>query len=812
MIQMYQIIRKCFLTVFLLMFIVIAGFSQTITVFDQETKQPLEGVNIFTQDRSLAQVTNSNGQASISSFKDKENIIFSYVGYQRVTYSYEQILGMGNRIGLEQKSLTMSNIVVSASRWSQDSKETPVSIARVTPSDIRLQNPQTAADLLGVSNEVFIQKSQLGGGSPVIRGFATNRVLLVVDGVRMNNAIFRGGNLQNVISLDANAIENTEITFGPGSVLYGSDAIGGVMSFNTITPRFSFSEEPAVDGSFLTRVSSANWERTGHFDFNLGFQNWASVTSVTYTHYDDLRMGDNGPSDYLRREFVRRINGQDMVLENNRENIQKSSGYSQLNLMQKFRFRPDEHWDLQAGVHYSTTTDLPRYDRLTERDSNGQFSNAEWYYGPQQWFTSNVSASYNSKNSLFDRLKTTAAFQNYEESRNDRDFQDPNRRNRNENVRAYSLNLDFEKSLTEESNLSYGLEGVVNTVHSDAQVKNINTGATSPTSSRYPDGSTWQSYAAFVKYTNNLSDQWTLTLGSRYNRYIINASFSGRLGAAFPVDNAELNRGALTGSAGAVYRPTDSWQINAHASTGFRAPNIDDIGKIFDSEPGSVVVPNPNLDPEYAYNFELGIQKLFGKFLKVDAAAFYTILDDALARRDFTLNGQDSVMYDGTLSQVQAIQNVASARVWGVQADVEISITPNVQLNSNISFQEGEEQNPNGTNEPLRHVAPTFGSTHLIFDPGDFKVDLYADYNGEIPFSDLAPSERGKPHLYASDGNGNPYAPSWYTINIKSSYEVSESISLNLGLENITDQRYRPYSSGISAAGRNVIFGIRGNI
>ncbi|MDZ7716562.1 MAG: TonB-dependent receptor [Balneolaceae bacterium] len=179
---------------------------------------------------------------------------------------------------------------------------------------------------------------------------------------------------------------------------------------------------------------------------------------------------------------------------------------------------------------------------------------------------------------------------------------------------------------------------------------------------------------------------------------------------------------------------------------------------------------------------------------------------------DFTLNGQDSVMYDGTLSQVQAIQNVASARVWGVQADVELSISPDVQLNSNISFQEGEEQNPNGPNEPLRHVAPTFGSTHLVIDPGNFTVDIYADYNGEIPFSDLAPSERGKPHLYANDDNGNPYAPSWYTVNIKSSYEISENISVNLGLENITDQRYRPYSSGISAPGRNIIFGLRGSL
>jgi hemoglobin/transferrin/lactoferrin receptor protein len=119
----------------------------------------------------------------------------------------------------------LNEVVISANRWEQNLREVSSRVTKVGAQQIQFQNPQTAADLLGLSNQVFIQKSQLGGGSPMIRGFATNRVLLVVDGVRMNNAIFRSGNLQNVISLDANAIEETEVIFGPGSVMYGSDAI-----------------------------------------------------------------------------------------------------------------------------------------------------------------------------------------------------------------------------------------------------------------------------------------------------------------------------------------------------------------------------------------------------------------------------------------------------------------------------------------------------------------------------------------------------------------------------------------------------------
>src|SRR5690606_14493688 len=134
---------------------------------------------------------------------------------------------------------TLEQVVVSASRWEEDKREVSSRIVTLSQREISLYQPQTAADLLGNSGEVFIQKSQQGGGSPMIRGFATNRLLYSVDGVRMNSAIFRSGNLQNVINLDPFAVDRLEILFGPGSVMYGSDALGGVMHFSTLRPRLS---------------------------------------------------------------------------------------------------------------------------------------------------------------------------------------------------------------------------------------------------------------------------------------------------------------------------------------------------------------------------------------------------------------------------------------------------------------------------------------------------------------------------------------------------------------------------------------------
>src|SRR5688572_16162673 len=151
--------------------------------------------------------------------------------------SYTCIYSRAQIDSIDEK--TLEGVVVSVNKWEQKLNEVPNKIVKISKSEILRNNPQTSADLLGQSGTVFIQKSQLGGGSPMIRGFATNRVLLVFDGVRMNNAIYRSGNLQNIISIDALSTQTAEVIFGPGSLIYGSDAIGGVMDFHTLEPRFS---------------------------------------------------------------------------------------------------------------------------------------------------------------------------------------------------------------------------------------------------------------------------------------------------------------------------------------------------------------------------------------------------------------------------------------------------------------------------------------------------------------------------------------------------------------------------------------------
>lgn len=705
----------------------------------------------------------------------------------------------------------LDEIVVSGNRWEQNLREVPNKVVKVNSTLVQFQNPQTAADLLGVSGSVFIQKSQMGGGSPMIRGFATNRVLLVVDGVRMNNAIFRSGNVQNVISLDPLAIQEAEVIFGPGSVIYGSDAIGGVMDFHTLKPVFSANNKTSFLANALTRYSTANKEKTAHVDFNIGLKKWSFLTSVSRSIYEDLRMGSNGPGEYTRPNYVVRQNGNDEIVINDDANVQVQTGYDQWNGMQKIGYRSGEWLTATYALHYSKTSDYPRYDRLI-LEEDGQLANAEWYYGPQKWIMNNLSFMYTKPSVLFDQSKLLFGYQQYEESRHNRGFGASRRTNRTENVNAFSVNLDLDKKISDVLTFFYGAEFITNEVKSEAFRQNITSGEVTTTSTRYPDGSDWRSTAAYLSLKIKPGDQWVINLSNRFTFVYTYAKYD-RTFFDFPFDEASLNNKSLNGSLGVIFSPTALLKLYTNLSSAFRAPNVDDIGKVFDSEPGQVVVPNPDLEAERAYSVELGFASILGEKFKLDVAGYYTTVDNAIARGATTFNGQDSIAYDGVLSRVLSQQNISKIYVAGIQGGIDWQLAEVLKISSTVNYQKGKEKDPEtGRNFSPPHVAPLFGSTHIIFSHDKVKADMYAIYNGEVKYSDLALTERSDDHLYAKDKNGRPYAPNWWTLNAKGEYKLNDHFSFLAGLENILNKRYRPYASGISAAGRNFVISIRARL
>jgi hemoglobin/transferrin/lactoferrin receptor protein len=782
--------------------------AQTITLRDKESGRPLEGATLISDNPRAFTTTNATGKADISAFAGSKKIQIQFMGYKTLTTSYDNLQQADFVAELEPARFNLDEIVVAGTRWRQAALEQPAKIATITPQEEALQNPQTAADLLGISGKVFIQKSQQAGGSPMIRGFATNRLIYSVDGVRMNSAIFRSGNIQNVINLDPFAIENTEVLFGPGSVIYGSDAIGGVMSFQTLTPQLSHSDEPLVTGKAVMRTSSANKEKTGHFDVGIGWKKWALVTSFSSWDFDHLKQGSKGPSDYIKSIFPQRIDSVDRVVTQTDPLLQIPSAYSQINLMQKVRFQPNAQWNIQYGFHFSETSTYGRYDRHN-RFRNGTIRYAEWDYGPQRWMMNNLSISHGAQNALYDQLSLRLAYQQFEESRIERTLNRNNRSTTIEEVEAYSVNLDLIKTIGTRKTFYYGVEYVTNDVTSTGIATNIKTGISQTGPARYPN-STWRSIAAYFNNVIDLSEKLTLQTGLRYNHFKLDADFTNNLAFyPFPFTTAQINNGALTGSLGTVYRPDDKTVLRASVGSAFRAPNVDDIGKVFDSEPGAVTVPNPNLKAEYAGNIDVGLARLLGEVARIELTGYYTELQNALVRRNFQLNGQDTIVYEGVPSRVQAIQNAAVAKVYGVQASVEVKLPAGFFISSDLNYQKGEEELDDGTTSPSRHAAPLFGVTRVRYQKNNITLEWNVVYQGQRSFAQMPEEEKAKTEIYAKDANGNNYSPSWYTLNVKAVYQLNEVLSVSSGVENLTDQRYRPYSSGISGPGRNFVIALR---
>lgn len=782
--------------------------AQELLVRDSESRQALPGVLIYSISPGISFTTNTGGKVDISALSGSKNLMVQLLGYQSLNLSWQDLKSKDFVLELSPSPITLDIAVISASRWNQSSQDVAGKVRFLDPKLTNLRNPANSADWLGSSGEVFVQKSQLGGGSPMIRGFSANRLLYAVDGVRMNTAIFRSGNLQNVISLDPFAISKTEVLFGPGSVMYGSDAIGGAMVFETLSPETG---DQSLRGNVLTRYSSAYSERTIHGDFSYGKGKWGFLSSVSYFDFGDLKMGSvNGQPNYLRPDYVQRISDSDQIITNPNPKIQVGTGYHQLNLMQKIKLRSNQYTTWEYGFHYSTTGNIPRYDRLIER-RDGKLRFARWDYGPQTWAMNNLKWSYNKPKRLFDQVKVVGAYQYFQESRIDRRVGNNTEFDRKEEVNAYSINADFLKNYGEERFLTYGVEGVINAVNSTGLARNVTNQSVSNASSRYPNA-TWSSLATYGSYHQRLNQKLKFQSALRYNLNGLTADFTNnREFYPLPFENSRNTYHSVTGNVGLIYLPEPSFSVGPLISTGFRAPNVDDVGKIFDSEPGAVMVPNPNLRPEYAYNAEINLNKHFQNWLKIDFTGYYTLLDQAMVRRPFLLNGSPKIIYDGELSQVLAIQNAAFAEIKGIQAGLEIAFTNRLLLTSKYNWQRGVEELDDESTSPSRHAAPAFGMTRLSYLSQKFKVELTSQYSAAVSFERMPMEERNKPALYATDAKGNPFSPSWLIFNLQSSFQLTSFLQLNAGIENITDQQYRSYSSGIVAPGRNFTLSIKGS-
>lgn len=699
----------------------------------------------------------------------------------------------------------LNDIVVYANKFPEKAGKIAQTISVIRDQNA-IQLQANTGDVLLNSGQVFVQKSQQGGSSPVIRGFEASRILLSVDGIRLNNAIYRAGHLQNIITIDNMVLDRVEIIYGPSSTLYGSDALGGAVNMITKDPILSASKKTVLNGSSTLRYASATDEQRANVQLNIGGSKWASLTAFTVGSFGDMTQGNNRKSAYpefgKKNFIVTRENNTDIAAVNPNPNKQVASGYKQYDILQKIMFTPDKKSKHVLNIQLSNSSDVPRYDRLSET-SGGMPVFAEWYYGPQVRNLVGYHYTASKLNDFFQDIKVTASYQNIEESRMTRRFQNNNKDFRWEKVNVFGINIDAKHS-SGNHELHIGAESYQNFVRSTAERKNIVTGVLSAITTRYADGpTTMQSNALYAQHTYKISKKLTLNDGLRLNLTKLDARFADTTLMHLPFNKVVQQHLATTGNIGLAYAVDNTTKISLIASSGFRAPNVDDLSKVFDTKTGSVVVPNANLKPEYTYNTELNFNHTSGS-VSFGGSVFYTQFKQALVVDKFTFNGQDSISYSGVKSAVYATQNKAKAFVFGWSANTSIKLTQQLMIEGVATFTTGKYTDQKGVQVPLDHIPPFYGKIAIKQTCKNWNASINSLFNGWKKIKDYNPNGEDNQQYATPDG-----MPSWFILNAKFELNMGKEWQTQIALENILDTNYRYFASGISARGRNLSIALR---
>jgi TonB-dependent heme/hemoglobin receptor len=637
--------------------------------------------------------------------------------------------------------------VVSATRADSPEATTPRFGTSVPEKEIIRRQPRTTPQALSQEVDVFIQETNLGGGSPFIRGMTGNQVLFLIDGIRINNSAFsRFGPNQYLNTVDQFLLADLEVVRGPNSLLYGSDALGGVVAM-TSKSRASF--EPGTHGNAETylRFGSAALETTLSVrgEGNLG--NWGGVAGAMFTNFDDLRGGrDTG--------------------------VQTPTGYNAYAADLKVSYRIDEEHTLTLAYQLHNADDVPRTDRITSgRNLVYEFDPQRRQLGYLRWDAKMDGA--------FEEVHAALSYQVQEEGRTEV------RSNAPDTIRVYDDKVDT-AGLFAHATTNAGTHRITfggDLYHDDVSSARTDytNGVPEEKDGRFPDGATYLQGGVFVQDEWRANEDWRFLLGLRWSYFGWDATLDP------PYEEFDGSDNAPTAQAGVSWRATDTLFPYFNFATGFRAPNLDDL-TIFDSFGSGIEVPNPELESESSYNYELGL-KLRSKGLRITFAGFYSDFDDLIQR----------VATGGTIEGEPEYtrENVGEARIYGIEFEGYWRI-PQSQwsLSGNFAWLRGDNLTDD---EPLRRIPPPFGFLGLRYDDvgGKFYTEIFSRFAARQ--DRLSQGDIDDPRI--PEGG----TPGWWTLNIRGAYHFSESFSIQAAIENLLDETYRTHGSGIDSPGTNVL-------
>ncbi len=793
-----------------------------IQVFNED-QQPISFIHIVNKTTPSIEITDDNGRASIGFSSIYDSIEVRCIGYEMVNTTIRNLQFHNGKIHLQPFTYFNQTATV-IGRMGLKQEELPYEIINITKQKINTVASSNTADVLSQSADIFIQKSQGGGGSPILRGFEANKLLLVVDGTRLNNTIYRSGHLHNVLSVDPSTIDRIEVILGPNALLYGSDALGGVIHFKTKTPLVPL-DSSRKEWNTTARITSATREKTLHFDGSWARGKNSFITGLSYSSFGDILSGKSSRDKYKewgkRAFYVKNIDGKDSIIENPNPYLQRGTAYQQWHFLQKWKYFLSQKAQITTNVQYTSSSDIPRYDQLNLLKNNLP-KWADWHYGPLARGLASITYTSHQSHLFSDKMKIIAAYQKVSEERVKRKLFHTNESHNLENLHIFSFTGDFQKQFNQllESELSYGVDLQYEKLNSTAFSKDITNQVTSSDIlTRYPDGNNTALNGGIYALMNaSLNNQLKIQGGLRWSYSKINISYENQNLIRWPIiyyQGIVNTNDALTGSIGMNWLPDSSWVIRMLLGTAYRTPNIDDIAKIRIKN-GEILIPNPDLKPEWTQNLELGITKNIHPsdqiVCTIGVTGFFTRLRDAIVRRDFQLpNGQNTWLIDGDNYIVRSNINASQGQIKGGSLVFKANYGDRWSLESGFNKIVGDALSTlNVSKQPLAHIPPTYGSILIDYSNPIKYHDLHLNaslrfrFNSPKPIEDYAPDSSDNPQYATSDGT-----PAWQTWDLGIIIKKNKIWQVQLGVNNLLDTQYRPFASGVNAPGRNFYLGIQ---
>lgn len=640
----------------------------------------------------------------------------------------------------------LKEVIVTATRNETPVQQLPYATSGFSKTAMQEQGFRTTPEMLMTDPSVFIQKTNHGGGSPFIRGLTGNQALIMIDGIRFNNATFRFGPNQYMNTIDAFTLTKIEVVKGSGSVQYGSDALGGVIQVITKDPVFG---DNKLTGKVLLRGMSQDMEYTGRTELMYSGEKFALTAGATLRKFGDLYGGDTTGK-------------------------QSPSGYNEFDYDFKMKWQISNKLIVTGTHQYVRQTDVPLYHRIRLENF------AYYFFDPQERKMSYLRTDFEPNSRVIKNIRFIVSHQRSNEVRSYYRNGNANRFKEQDKVFTTGVTADVNMQFSKKWSANSGIEYYFDNVNSLKQQETLLTGNTVLQRGLYPDDATSKNFSIYSLHHFHFN-KLRLEVGLRYNNISINipdtSTSPNKLG------NITVSPSSFVFNAGISYELHKYSHLYVSSSSGYRTPNIDDMGTLglvdFRYE-----VPAYNLKPEKSIHTEIGYRFVHNK-VKVNFSLFYMHLSNLITR--VQLPNQQVGGYN-----VYTKENSQESFIRGAEFSTSIHLNRNFLIETGMAYAYGQNTS---RNEPMRRIPPLNGKFQIQYRKGSFFSSIDQFFAGKQ--ARLAQGDK--------DDNRIPLGgtPGWHIVNVTGGY-THASHSVRIGLMNLTNKDYRTHGSGINNTGRSV--------